>query len=187
MPNTNAPAGLQAIRRLNGGPVTLSAYRIASGYGTSIFDGDLVKSAGTGKTIAQSAATDVSVGVFHGCEYIDSQGNVIFSRYWPASTVPKAGTEVIAWVYDDPLILFKVQAAASVGVVATDIGQSADIVVGTGNTSTGQSAGVLNAPGTSKMLHLYELNEADDNAYGPNAKVNVLINKHELKPVLTDV
>lgn len=187
MANVNAPFGLRASRHLRGGVVRLADYRIADQLSTSIFSGDLVKSTGTGKKITQSAATDTSVGVFYGCEYTDSQGNIVFSRYWPASTVTKAGTEIIAWVYDDPDTLFTVQ-GGSTGVAAVDVGQSADIVVGTGSTATGSSAGVLsNTISTSKMLHIYELTPADDNAYGAYARVNVLINKHELRGVLSDV
>ena len=58
MSNSNSAAGLKPSRHYNGGTVRKNGYRIASGYDTDIFRGDLVKSTGTGKGIAKAAAGD---------------------------------------------------------------------------------------------------------------------------------
>lgn len=181
MANVNSAMGLRAAKHFNGGVVRLSEYQIASAYNTSIFSGDLVKVTGTTKQIAQSAANDRSVGVFYGCQYQDTAGNLIFSRYWPASTTVLTGSTTLAWVYDDPRILFEVQASTS--LAAADIGTTGDVVVGTGSTTTGTSAGQLDTTGLAtsgtKNLKVVQLVNRPDNAFGTNAKVHVLIAKHE--------
>lgn len=188
MANTNAPMGLRAVKHYMGGVVRLSEYAIASGLAANIFSGDLVKSTGTTKQITPSAATNVSIGVFYGCEYQEPDGNIVFRRYWPTGQTLATGTTCRAWVMDDPHILFEVQGDAT-GVAAVDIGNTADVTATAGSTTTGQSAFVLDASslGASKMLKIIELVPRDDNAYGAYAKVHVLINKHELNASVAGV
>ena len=84
-------------------------------------------------------------------------------------------------MYDDPYIVYKVQSDGS--PAQTNIGNCADVVAGTGSTTTGQSAFELNSSmGTGaascKIIGLYE---SPENAFGANAVVEVLINEHILK------
>lgn len=189
MANRDSPDGLRAVRRKDGGAVALSAHTIAGGHATAIFSGDLVKHTGTGRNIDRCAAGDRSCGVFHGCEFIDTNGDVQFKRYWPASQAVKTGTTVIAWVFDDPNVLFEVQGSAA--LTETMIGNVADIVTTAGNTSSGQSDMELDvatvAASGSAQLKIYGLIERDDNAYGANARVLVLINEHEYVAAITAV
>lgn len=189
MPNSNAPTGLTPARHLTGGVIRPSVYSIASAYGTSIFTGQLVKSSGTTKGVVVAAAGDRAVGVFAGCQYIDSNGDVQYRPYWPASTTVLTGTLPQAFVYDDPEILFEIQASA--GMAVTDIGSVADITGTSGSTTTGQTSqqldsATLSASG-SAQLKVYELVDRPDNDYGTNAKVLVLINEHEMKAAMTAV
>lgn len=190
MANINRAAGLIPVRHNAGGtPQRTNAYSIADGYATDIFRGDLVKSTGTGKQVAKSAAGNLSVGVFAGCEFVDTSGAVIFKPFWPASTSVQAGTKVISWVYDDPDTVFEVQASAD--VVEADIRGVADIVDGTGNSATGTSGVELDSTTISDtgsaQLKILGLINRDDNAYGDSAKVEVLINEHELRAAVTAV
>ena len=65
----------------------------------------------------------------------------------------------------------------------TNIGNCADVVAGTGSTTTGQSgfeiSGTMaNSAATAKIIALHD---APDNAFGANAVMEVLINEHLLK------
>lgn len=185
MANVNAPSGLRAVRHYNGGVTRQNVYQIATGLASNVFTGDLVKSTGTTKQITVCAAGDRSIGVFDGCHYSETDGNVVFRRYWPTGTTLLTGSTAYAQVYDDPRILFETQGSAS--IVAADIGAFADITAATaGSTATGQSGQQLDTTtitattATGGQLKIIELVERADNAFGANAKVHVLINEHEL-------
>ena len=87
MSNQNAPFGLKPSSKLgsNYNSEGVTEYKIASGASGNIFSGDLVKMANTG-TILVAAAGDQALGVFRGCQYTDSSGDVIYSPYWPAGS-----------------------------------------------------------------------------------------------------
>jgi hypothetical protein len=87
------------------------------------------------------------LGIFGGCQYNDSHGSSrCFSPFWPTGTT---GTEIVAWVYDDPETLFDVQYNnPSAGTtVQTAVGEECDWTVASpgGSTSTGLSTCLLTA------------------------------------------
>lgn len=139
MTATSTPRGLVPVRHRAGGSirdVDTLVNGIASGYATSIFTGDPITIAAGAGTITIAGATNASpvVGVFQGCEYTDANGRRTKQAYWPASTV---ATNIIAYFTSDPNIEYEIQAN---GVVAqTAIGNGAAVVLGTGNTRSGQS------------------------------------------------
>ena len=112
MSATSAPFGFRPSYH-NSGRITAKAYVIASGYAQNIFQGDPVKltDAGTIQLATsdgtRSGTTDgiKLLGILAGCQYIGSTGRPELSPYWPAST---AGTDIIAWVYDDPETIYDV-------------------------------------------------------------------------------
>lgn len=186
MANTNAPFGLRPVRHNSGGTIRANEYSIASAYGTNIFTGDVVELTGTGRNVAKASATNVdNVGVFAGCRYVNSSGKQVFSQYWPASTT---ATDIVAFVYDDPNIIFEVQAD---GAVAGEMGVLADWNVGTGSTVTGQSGLYAVVSGTSATtggsLRIMGLVQSPENAYGAYAKVEVIFAEHVLKGVVSGV
>lgn len=186
MANTNGPFGLRPIRHLGGGQIRASEYSIASAYGTGIFTGNVVQLTGTGRNIEIAEAGNVdNIGVFAGCRYVDSTGKQQFSQFWPASTT---ATDIVAMVYDDPDIVFEVQADS---IAAGDVSALADWVVGSGSTVTGQSAcyaAVNGATGTTgKSLRILGLKDSPDNAYGAYAKIEVVFAEHVLKGVVSGV
>jgi hypothetical protein len=185
MANVDRPNGLTFSRYLGGGRnVATNDYTIASAYNTSIFNGDPVKSTGTDRNVAVAAAGDTMVGVFKGCSYTNAAGDIIFSNYWPASTT---ATDIVAFVIDDPDAVFTIQGDGA--IVAADIGATADLVAGTGDTTTGRSAYELNSSdiATGAGVKIMGLVKRPDNAYGANAEVEVLINEHENRSALTAV
>ena len=156
-PTVSAPYGLKPVN-LIGGQVFAGATRqlviansAGTGYGTSIFYGDVVKLV-SGGTIEKDAgeSTATPVGVFMGCQYISATtGQLTFSQYYPASLSVKSGSVIQAFVADDPDQLFKVALVAGAtedgnGLTIayldrTVIGTNAQLVQNTGSTVTGDS------------------------------------------------
>lgn len=167
-PTVSAPYGLKPIN-LIGGQVFAGATRqfnIASAYGTSIFNGDVVKLV-AGGTIEKDTgeATATPVGVFLGCSYVNAQGQTIFQQYFPASTAAPTGTVITAFVADDPDQLFKVVLVAGTtedgnGLTPaylgrTMIGSNVELVQNAGSTITGDSkVGIYSAAGATTTASL---------------------------------
>ena len=197
-PTVSAPYGLKPIN-LIGGQVFAGATRqiviantTGTGYNTNIFYGDVVKLASTG-TIQVDAGTTTAtpVGVFLGCQYISAvTGQLTFSQYYPASLAVKSGSEIYAFVADDPDQLFKAVLVA--GTTADDttsgllpaylgrtmIGSNAQLVQNTGSTVTGDSkVGVYTAAGatTTATLPLRIIDVVPDTANSSGNFVEVIV------------
>ena len=181
MANVDAAFGAKPVRHLTGGTIRANEWKII-GDGTSstaIFTGDFVKLGATGYIDAAAAGNRI-LGVFAGCKYTDSSGDIIFKRYYPASTTTLGSGDITAYVYDDPNIVFAVQSSGSADFA--DIGNLANHVAGTGSTSTGQSAFEINGTtgtGTAGLRILGLYNEPK-NAYGTNGVLEAVIWEHEL-------
>jgi len=141
MANVDAPFGLRPVGELgsdiqNGGT---TQYRIASGYGTAIYKGDLVilvTATGT-LNVAGGTSSDL-VGVFNGCFYNDpTTQKPTWSNYYPGSITPTVGN-IDAFVYDDPNKLFEIQAEGSLTYAAA-VGKNIDTLYTAGATINGQS------------------------------------------------
>lgn len=182
----NAPLGLVANSYYGGAPWTgmVYPYQITPAYATSLFEGDLVTmvSGLLTRYAAGGGAAAMPVGVFWGCRYTDTNGVVQFSKYWPASTSVFAGTIAVANVIVDPNTIFTVQCnATDTPTTANAINKNADIVVGTGNTATGQSGLTLDtntfAATATLPLHIIGFDPIPGNVSGtPYANLLVKLN-----------
>ena len=151
MANTNAPFGARPVKTLAGGVISPNtiAYTIASGLAENIYSGDFVDQAGSatvdGQTIKLATAGDTNkiLGVFAGVSYKDANGVPQFKQYWATGTV---ATDIKAYVYDNPNILFEIQSDAT-GVAYADVGLNVNMEVGTGSAATGQSGAMADASG----------------------------------------
>tara|TARA_R100001015_G_C4588454_1_gene144191 strand:- start:168 stop:746 length:579 start_codon:yes stop_codon:yes gene_type:complete len=183
MANQNAAFGLRPLGKLgsNVNSEGTTEYSIASGASGNIFSGDPVKMASTG-TILVAAAGDQLLGVFRGCRYTDSSGEIIYSSYWPNGTV---SSDAVAFVVDDPNALFEVESAATGSVVQTVVGNNADIVYATGSTSNGQSAVTISGTtaATTAQLRIVGIsNDPENNTLGTgsqSANVNMIVKINE--------
>ena len=154
MATTATPYGFKPLNHIGGTPYAgaVRHIKIASGFGTNIFNGSIVN-IGTAGTI--EVVTDIGdnsdqfpagvIGVFVGCTYTDpTSKNKTFSNHWPTGTV---ASDAMAYVVDDPNVLFQVQADAS--VAQTDLGANAPLAAvqstSTGDTTTGNSTTALDA------------------------------------------
>ena len=191
MANTNAAYGLRAVRHASGGDVRPEAYPIATGYGTSIFTGDPVLQHSDGTIIiAVGTGGTPSVqtfGVFAGVRYTDATGAVVFKPYWPASTT---ATNIEAYIYTDPNIIFAIQSDAT-GVAAADVGQLCDVEIVAGDVKTGKSGTNLDmstgSGTTGKHLRIMKIIDDGENVAGAYANVEVMWAEHALKGVVSGV
>ena len=144
-PTVSAPYGLKPVN-LIGGQVNAGSTRqipIASGYATSIFNGDVVKLSSDGVLVKETGTTTATpVGVFMGVSYTDPVLKYkLFSQYYPADTV---ASDIVAYVVDDPDALFKVAVVSGTTVVAgvarTVVGNNVALVQNAGDANTGNSA-----------------------------------------------
>ena len=178
MPNVDAAFGFVPIRHMSGNAPRTNRYTIASGLAENIFKGDLVIIINTGLITPHTATETNNIGVFDGCSYTAADGSYVYSEYWPTGTV---ATDIIAYVYDCPYTVFKVQSAGT--TAQANIGNCADVVAGAGSTITGQSGFSTNGTmaATAATVKILALHETPDNAFGANAVMEVLINEHILK------
>jgi hypothetical protein len=148
--------------------------RIASGYNTGIFYGDVVYRLSDG-TIAKETGTSTIhttgvVGVFLGCSYVNTATNQpTFSQYFPANTTVTSGF-ISAFVADDPDQLFQVAVVSGTTVIAgfqyTNIGTNTELVQNAGVTASGNSqVAVLQASATTKTLPMRIVDVVPDTAY----------------------
>ena len=139
MANKDASFGLKPVKMIGGAPYNggQSRYRIASSYGTAIYQGDLVMQVtGGGIEIHAVGGTVPLIGVFNGCSYTDpTTGEQVFKNYYPAST---AASDIIANIIDDPMVVFEIQADEAFPV-ADLLGNFDTIKTNSGSTKTGIS------------------------------------------------
>lgn len=199
MSSTSAPFGFRASYH-NSGQMRPKAYVIASTYAANIFSGDPVKltdngviQLGTSDGTRTGTTDGISLlGIFAGCQYLDSSGKPTISPYWPSGAT---GTEITAWVYDDPETLFDVQytnpGTPGTTTVQTAVGEECDWVVASpgGSTSTGLSTTQIGAiQATSGQFQItgfgYEITDSLTDAY---VVVSVRINEHHYKAAVNSV
>ena len=156
MATTAAPYGARPIGTTSAAGSFTGLVRhlpIITTYGTAIFNGDFVKLVANG-TIEKDAgtATLAAVGVFLGCAYTDpTSGQMTFSDQWPALN---AATDAVAYVLDDPNVVFQMQADDGTGLYNTDRGLNAAVVQTAGSTSIGKSKNSLDRSSTNTTLTL---------------------------------
>jgi len=197
MSSTSAPFGFRPSYH-NSGQMRPKAYTIASTYAATIFSGDPVKLTDNG--VVQLGTSDgtrsgtvdgiLLLGIFAGCQYLDASGKPTISPFWPGGTT---GTEIVAWVYDDPETLFDVQYTnPSAGTtVQTAVGEECDWTVASpgGSTQTGLSNCQLTAiQATSGQFQItgfgYNINDSLTDAF---VTVTVRINEHHYKAAVNSV
>ena len=180
MANKDAAFGLRPSRMMGGAPFSggQSRYRIASNLSGAIFQGDLVKQV-TGGGIERAAASSTVpvVGVFNGVRYTDpTTGEQVFKNHYPGSIV---ADDIIAFVIDDPSVVFEVQADAAIPVA--DLFGNFDIVDNstTGDVKSGRSNLELDvttgATTTTLPLKAIDISQDPDNDDVASANTNVMV------------
>lgn len=153
MASTSSPYGLRPVKMMSGRPWNgaVQQFPIASAYGANIYNGSVVSivAGGTIQIVTTNGDNSTpfpagTIGVFVGCQYTNSDGQLIHRQYWPTGTV---SSDAVAFVVTDPDVVFQAQAAGA--VTAEDLGQNThfDAVqsTSTGSTVTGNSNTALDA------------------------------------------
>lgn len=153
------PFGLQPIQLL-GGQVYAGSTRevpIASGFGTALRPGDIVRVA-SGTIAKETGTTSVTsggvLGVFLGCSYTDVTLGKTFRTNWTASTV---AADAVAIVADDKDLIMRVAYVSGTTVIsgqtyAAVVGKNVALVQNT--TSTGTSDVAVTGAATTNTLPL---------------------------------
>ena len=167
MATTATPYGFKPLNHVGGTPYAgaVRHIKIASGFGTNIFNGSIVSivAAGTIEVVTTLGTSSGAVfpagviGVFVGCTYTDpTSKNKTFSNHWPTGTV---ASDAMAYVVDDPQVLFQVQADAT--VAQTALGANAPLAAvqstSTGDTTSGVSNTALDADVTQTTTNAFRI------------------------------
>ena len=172
MATSATPSGAEPINTLSAsGSYTgkVRHIKIASGYGTAIFYGDFVKLVSSG-TVEKAAVTTAvvagTVGIFVGCSYTDPSTNQLtFNQQFPAST---AASDIMAYVVDDPKLVFKMQGDEA--IAQTGLGNNVSAVSTAGSTTIGRSRNALDggsiATTNTLPLRILEFVDGPDSTVG---------------------
>jgi len=165
MATTSSPYGFIPVKNADGSPYTgaRNAYLIKAasyneniGFGSVVYlkDGFVQLSLKTGSAAGDAnnfggAANVGALGVFVGCEYINSEGQLVFAQFFPSGQ-----TNATAYVVDDPNVTFQVQASGTVAqtalgqntvLSATPDGDSDDVNLTTGKSKTAVAHGAVDS------------------------------------------
>jgi len=156
MAATATPYGLRPINRIDGMPyagATQTFLIDPAGEGTNIFYGQVVIIGADGYlAISTATGADITtnnlggsgvgaIGVFVGCQYVNTQGQVINAQYYPSGTTGVVTAKVIT----DPSVAFQAQLDGSGAqtVLGTNTFFAAVQSTSTGSTTTGNSTSAL--------------------------------------------
>lgn len=198
MANVDSPFGLRPIRHKSGAPYNGAAnpYFIDSGYGTALFIGDpVIRVAGGSNTavVKVPGGGTFGVGTLPSVEKAAAgDGNRITGVIVGFSPNPDnltlkhntASTARVAYVCDDPDIVFEIQADGA--IPAASVGLNAVLIyTHSGSTTTGLSGVELDttsdvpaADASNQLLILRAINREDNDTTIAHAKVEVMINQH---------
>ena len=194
MANPDIPAGLKPVRHRDGTPYAgqSNLYYIPAGNATATFIGDAVSHAGTAGAAAQQVNGVDIEGVPAVIQTAAGDSNIVgvVVGFYPRPGAldvnhRPASTEMIVMVADDPNLVFEIQEDSVGGnVAAASVGLNFDIIVGTGDSTSGQSAMELNSDTnvtTTANLRLERLVKRPGNIVGTWAKWEVVILEHFLR------
>lgn len=158
---TAAPFGLRPVKRTDGMPYAgaTTQYHIdPAGEATNLFfgqaviigaDGFIALATGTGSNLTNNSISGTTgvgaIGVFVGCEFVNSSGQLVQSQFYPSGTAN--GGTIKAYVVDDPNVLFLAQldGAGAQTVIGANTFFAAAQTTSTGSTTTGNSTSALDA------------------------------------------
>jgi len=157
-----SPQGMAAARGYVAG--------IKSGYNANILKYQPVALSGTDGIVAAAAGDNDILGVFAGVTWVDSQGVPHSTDMWTAGTTySSTASPIYAWVWDDPNMVFSIQADGSIAY--DSVGSQVDFSnITAGSTTTGLSACTAASSGITpsgqNQLRIVALDPSIGNAWG---------------------
>lgn len=183
MANVNNPNGFWPKVHASGGVIrpAVTPYQIAGALAANIYRGSPVIPVNTNRRITIAAAGNRLAGIFKGVTFWDANtGDVRFEPKWLSGQTIKTGTIAEATVFDDPDLLYSAQVSGSAGLAVGDIGNFADVVIGTGNAVTGNSGDMVDQATlgtTSGQLKIIDKDPTIGNDFGQYCRALVQINE----------
>ena len=185
MSNQLEKFGLRPYRKLDGTPLVgaQNRYTIKPGYGTAIYQGDMVVPVSTGNIERHTAGNAAAVvGVFNGVFYNDpTTQKPTYKNYYPGSVTPTQG-DITAFIVDDPDAVFLSDADAA--FTRADLFKNYSVTNTTGVTQTGISKVQLDvsASGIASTFAVQAIDISQDpensDTSVSNANILVRINNH---------
>jgi hypothetical protein len=176
--NVNNPHGFRPLGFcFGGGPPFVETMSKAVGLATAIYPWDLVA------RLADGSITSATGSITPGTTLISG----VAVDYGAASLA----TDHL--VMTDPNAMFEAQDnAGGAGLLAVDMGLNANVIVSVAGTLASKKSGHQIADSTKDVtatldLHLLRLLNIPENAFGPNARIEVIINKHRMNPGVVGV
>jgi len=176
MANMNAPFGFRPVRRDDAAAVNyaLSTRLIDPANVTPIGKGDLVKSTSTGFIELATPGGTRATGIFWGCTYYDTaQQRVQWMNQWPGVNTTEG--DIVAYILDDPRMLFEAQVTGASPVTVADIGNNIDIAAGTITHAgfSGMSVNFATIATTATLpFRIVGLSQGVGNGYDATAQYN---------------
>jgi len=122
-------------------------YKIDAGYGTTIYNGGMVKSAAGYIVDGQTAAAPV-IGTLNGIFYNAATTlKPTFANFYKATITPANSEDITAFVFDNPQQQYVVATDAT--VAQAGFLETYDMNVSAGSTTTGKSSATLDIGDTS--------------------------------------
>ncbi len=201
MANVDAPFGFRPIKHRSGAPYNGAAnpYWVQNASNNTLFIGDLVRVTGTSNTASVSVpgAGDFAIGTLP--EILRASvgpGNRITGAIVAFSADPTGlentyrlnSTERVAWVADDPDLIFECQADTVTALAATSVSAAFNFVNDAGgSTVTGLSGMELDGSEEStdpqdQLILVRFVNRVDNDATLIHAKCEVVISTHTFSP-----
>lgn len=166
-PNPNGPRGFDVAKAKNGTPSRSIDARIAGTGSDKFYVGQPLKLVAGLLVVLADDANPVA-GVFDGCEYVDTNGDIKFSPFWPAPGAVATGSVVKARIYDANDNLFLIKADEVLDQSDVGLYFALTTTVGTGGSDiTGRSSVILdassaNAAATGLLVQVVEVSPREE-------------------------
>ena len=187
MANQDAAFGLRPLKTVGqqDDSTGFSSYWIDAGEASPMYQGSLVFATATGYVDISTTTTELNLGAFWGCFYVDPTTlKPTFKNYYPGAITPPSSKNIEAFVYDSPYQMFEIQSAASGASDQSDVFSTCDLDSNGGRTrdglSTAESADTFDAgPRILKVLGVSR-DPANDEIGSANVNWRVQICQHLL-------
>lgn len=180
MANNDRPNGFTVVRHLTGGIIRMNEWPIIKEEAAAIFTGDMVELLASGYIQVADDGSPQMLGVFAGCRWTNQQGEIEYGKAWPAAQKTLGDGDAVAFVYDDPQLVFAAQASGT--PAATLVGALIDLDNSdTGSTTTGRSAQQVDEDASDDdFFRVVRLHKVPNNAWGEFAEIEIIISKHAM-------
>ena len=142
MANQDAAFGLRPLKTVGqqDDSTGFSSHTIVAAEASPMYQGSLVFATATGYVDISTTTTELNLGAFWGCFYVDPTTlKPTFKNYYPGSITPPSSKNIEAFVYDSPYQMFEIQSAATGASDQSDVFSTCDLDSNGGRTRDGMS------------------------------------------------